>query len=266
MRYSPAMRWFVVLVAVVVAGCTPTWERHQTQLAEAEAHGDYIKAVSEQRWLIDNAFEIGPRSEHTFEADARRYRHLAKLAAKTGNYALAVDSLKQALAADPSQAAAVRRQLDALPLSPKERAKLDSEFSWNMAALQPGNDTFAPDVDENTCWSYRVSEVRVRHPRTVSTPNGMQRQVTYDARAWVFDSDAQRWRADGGWVEDAGTETEWIDGPNQPRYRALATAGSRFYTDGKVPPCHRSRWQGPFDANGTVFVAEHLPEGPPASH
>jgi hypothetical protein len=49
------MRRFLVLAVVVVAGCTSTWERHQTQLAEAEAHGDYLKAVSEQRWLIDNS-------------------------------------------------------------------------------------------------------------------------------------------------------------------------------------------------------------------
>ena len=66
MRYSPAMRWYVVLVVVAIAGCTPTWERHQTQLAEAEAHGDYAKAVGEQRWLIDNAFTIGPREQHSY--------------------------------------------------------------------------------------------------------------------------------------------------------------------------------------------------------
>jgi hypothetical protein len=189
MRYSVNMRRLLVLVVVVVAGCTSTWERHQTQLAEAEAHGDYHEAVSEQRWLIDNAFVLGPRSEHNFEADARRYRHLAKLAAKTGNYRLAVDSLKQALNLDPSHAAAVQAQLDALPLTPSERAKLDSEFSWNIAALRPGDEGRPPAVEENLCWSYRVREVRVTHVRTVSTEDGMQRQATYDARAWTF----RRW-------------------------------------------------------------------------
>jgi hypothetical protein len=268
MRYSPRMRRFVVLVVVVLAGCTSTWERHQTQLAEAEAHGDYLKAVREQRWMIDNAFLLGPRSEHNFEADARRYRHLAKLAAKTGNYRLAVDALKQALAADPSQAAAVRRQLDALPLTPSERAKLNSEFSWNITALRPGDDGGPPAVDENQCWSYRVREVRVTHQRTVSTADGLQRQVTYDARTWTFDSDTQRWHATGRWITDAGTETEWVDGPSQPRYQALVAANGRFYTDGKVPPCHRDAWQGPYDAESrTIFVAAQLPAAAPdASH
>lgn len=253
---------------LMVAGCTTAWERHQTQLAEHEAHGDYLKALSEQRWMIDNAFVQGPREEHTPEADARRSLHLAKLAAKTGKYHLAVDALKQALTTDPSQAAAVRRQLDALPLGPAERARLDHEFAWNIAALQPGDDALAPDVEETACWSYRVREVRVRHQRTVSTADGMQRQVTYDARAWVYDSDRHQWHADGEWMSEAGTETEWVNGPSRPRYRALATAGSHFYTEGKVPPCHRSAWQGPYDSDsGTIFVAAQLPAtSPQTSH
>jgi tetratricopeptide (TPR) repeat protein len=260
------MRRFLVLAVVAVAGCMSTWERHQTQLAAAEAHGDYIEAVSEQRWLIDNAFLFGPRSEHNFEADARRYRHLAKLAAKTGNYRLAVEALKQALNTDPSQAAAVRRQLDALPLSPSERAKVNSEFSWNIAALRPGDDSGSATEDEGRCWSYRILEVRVTHQRTVSTPGGMQRQVTYDARTWAFDSDAQRWRAADQWITDAGTETEWVNGPSQPRYQALIAANGRFFTDGKVPPCHRDAWQGPYDAeSGTIFIAAQLPVAAPAA-
>ena len=268
MRYSPRMRRFLVLVVVALAGCTSTWERHQTKLAEAEAHGDYVGAVNEQRWLIDNAFMFGPRSEHNFEADARRYRHLAKLAAKTGNYRLAVDSLKQALNTDPSQAAAVRRQLDALPLTPSERAKLESEFSWNIAALRPGDEGQPLGVDENQCWSYRTLEVRLTHRRTVGTPDGMQRQVTYDARTWTFDSDAQRWHPVGEWRIDAGTETELVNGPSRPRYQALVAASCRFYTDGKVPPCHRDAWQGPYDADsGTIFIAAQLPStAPDASH
>ncbi|MGH3055517.1 MAG: hypothetical protein ACRDL7_11130, partial [Gaiellaceae bacterium] len=225
-----------------MAGCATLlkwdsqWKDHQTQLAESEAHGDYLTAVAEQRWLIDNAFLQAPRSEHSFEAEARRYLHLAKLAAKAGKYKMAVDALKQALISDPTLAPAVRKQLDALPLTPTQRAKLDSEFSWNIAALQPGDDALAPEVEENACWSYRVSEIRVSHQRRVSTPNGMQLQVTYDARPWVYDSEGQRWRADGGWMTDAGTETEWVNGAGQPRYRALATADAHFYTDGKVPP------------------------------
>lgn len=269
MRYSPRMRWPLVFVLVLLTGCiTSTWEIHQTQLAQDEAHGDFTKAVSEQRWMIDNAFAHGPREEHTPEADAKRYLHMAKLAAKTGDYRLAVDSLRQALQSDPKQAAAIRTQLAALPLTPSERARLDREFSWNIAALQPGDDALAPEVDEAACWSYRVYEIHVRHQRTVTTDNGMQRQVTYDSRAWVYDGETQQWRADGEWRSEAGTETEWVSGPGQPRYRALVAPGSRFYTGGKVPPCHRSEWHGPYDLDsGTVFITEQLPAtSPPTSH
>lgn len=254
------MRWLVVLVAVTVTGCTSTWERHQTQFAEAEARGDYLQALSEQQWMIENAFIFGPREEHTPEADAKRYLQLAKLAAKTGKYELAVRSLKLALETDPTRAPAVRRQLDALPLSPKERERLDREFAWNIAALQPGDDALPLDADEDVCWSYRVSEVHIQHQITASTPDGMQRQVTYEARTWAYDSATQHWHPMGGWVVDAGSETEWVAGPSRPRYRALVTAGARFYTDGKVPPCHRDAWQGPFDREtGAIFVAAQLP-------
>jgi tetratricopeptide (TPR) repeat protein len=268
MRYSPRMRWYAVVVMVLLtAGCTSMWEKHQTRRAEAEARGDYLKAVSEQRWLIDNAFVFGPYEEHSPEADARRYRHLAQLAAKTGNYRMALDSLRQALNTDPTQAAAIQRQLDALPLSPAERARVNREFAWNIAALQPGDNDLAPAVDENACWSYRAREIRIRRQRTVTTEDGAQQQITYDARTWIFDSDRQLWRAAGEWMEDAGTETELVNGPQQPRYRALSSPAGRFYVDGKVPPCHRDAWQGPFDlTRGTIFVAAQLPAPPPPSH
>ncbi len=256
------MRWFAVVVVVAVAGCTSTWERHQTTFAEAEARGDYLQALSEQQWMIENAALLGPREEHTPEADAKRYLRLATLAAKTGKYRLAVESLKLALNADPTQATAVRHQLDALPLSPKERDRLNSEFAWNIAALQPGDDALQPEVEANLCWSYRVREVRVRQ-RTVSTPEGMQRQVTYDARSWLYNSDAHGWRVDGEWMTDAGSETEWVHGPRRPRYDALVAPGTRFYADGKVPPCHRDAWRGPYDTeSGTIFVAAQLPTAP----
>jgi len=253
------MRWFVVLVVVALAGCTSTWERHQTKLAEAEARGDYLTALSEQQWIIENAFVYGPHEEHSPEADARRYLRLAKLAAKTGRYQLAIQSLKLALDTDPTQAPAVRHQLEALPLSAKERNKIGQEFAWNIAALLPGDDSQQPEVDETVCWSYRVREVRVQQ-RTVSTPEGMQRQVTYDARDWLYSSDTRRWSVDGEWTTDAGSETESVHGPRRPRYEALVAPGTRFYADGKVPPCHRDAWRGPYDSeSATIFVAAQLP-------
>jgi hypothetical protein len=256
------MRWFAVLVVLALAGCTSTWERHQKKFADAEARGDDLKALSEQQWMIENAFIYGPHEEHSPEADARRYLRLAKLAAKAGKYQLAIQSLKLALDTDPTQAPAVRRQLNALPLSPKERNRLGQEFAWNIAALQPGDDALQPDADENVCWSYRVREVRVQQ-RTVSTPDGMQHRIEYDARSWFYDSAAHRWSVDGEWMTDAGSETQWVHGPSQPRYQALVAPGTRFYTDGRVPACHRGAWHGPYDLqSGTIFGAAQLPATP----
>ena len=91
------------------------------------------------------------------------------------------------------------------------------------------------------------------------TADGMERQVTYDTRSWVYDAPTRHWSVDGGWVSDSGTETEPVDGPQRPRYRALVTANHEYLADGTVPPCHRQAWQGPFEADGTVFVAQELP-------
>ena len=111
------------------------------------------------------------------------------------------------------------------------------------------------------CWSYRVQEVRIRYQLTMRTANGMERQVTYDARPWAYDAAAHRWSADGGWVSEAATETEPVDGPQRARYRAVVTAEHEFLAEGAVPPCHRQAWRGPFETDGTVFVALELPNG-----
>lgn len=255
------MRWTCVLL-LFLAGCTSIWERHQDKLADYEARGEYTKATAEMRWQIDNAFYHAPYRERTAAAEAARYRHLAALAAKDGDLHLAVKSLREALATDPSQAPEVRAQLEKLPLSAAERDRLRREFAWNTAALAPADATLlTAEPETTTCWSYRVREVQIRTQRVVSTPAGRQRQLTYDARSWVFDAASGRWRMDGGWVRDDGTEVELVNGPGQPRYRALATAEHQFYADSAVPPCHRAGWQGPFDPAGTVFVAPQLPSG-----
>jgi hypothetical protein len=260
------MRWLCVLV-LFLAGCTSIWERHQTQLADYEARGEYARATAEMRWQIDNAFYHAPPRERTAAAEAARYVRLAKLAVQAGDLRLAIKSLRDALTTDPSQAAAVRAQLDKLPISAAKREQLREEFAWNTAALAPADAAFLTGEPEDTaCWSYRVREVQIRHRRIIATTEGRERQITYDARAWLFDALAGQWHVDGGWMRDVGTEVELVDGPAQPRYRALATADHQFYADAAVPPCHRAQWHGPFDPAGTIFVAAQLPERAPEAN
>ena len=259
MRIVRPTPWVCVLL-IGVAACTSAWERHKSSLHEHAANAEWEAATTDARWLINNAFLLAPASEQSPEAEADRQLRLARLAARAGDTRAAVQALREALTTDPSQASAVRTQLEALPLSPADADRLRREFAWNIAALAPSDDALLPQqrVDAE-CWSYRVREVRIRHQREVRTANGMERQVTYDARPWVFDAGAHRWSADGEWLNDIGTEIEPVDGPPRPRYRALIAAGHEFYADGTVPPCHRNAWRGPFEADGTVFIATELP-------
>jgi hypothetical protein len=258
------MRWLCLLV-VCVAGCTSTWDRHRTALAEAEARGDDARAMREVRWEIDNAFLQAPADEQTEAAEATRYLELAKLAAKKGKTGLAIEALREALTTDPHQGAAVRAQVEHLPVSTAERDQLKREFNWNIAALSPHYESHPGEEEAaTTCWSYQVRELRIRHRRTVKTTEGMQHQVTYDARFWAFDVNTHRWSLQGDWVEDAGAEAQLVNGPDQPRYQAVTRADHEFYTDDTVPPCHRDAWHGPYDERGSVFVATRLPASSPA--
>lgn len=255
------MRWLCLLLIVLAACTVPLgpWERHQTQLASAEANGQSAQAMVEAHWLIDNALFEAPAAERQPQAEAARYIHLARLAAKAGRTKEAVEALRQALVEDPKQAGAIGGEIDRLPLPAERRNRLKEEFAWNSAALSPGYDGFdAPDQGPQ-CWSYRVREVRIRRQWTVRTTDGPQHQVTYDARPWRFDVGSGRWQAEGAWMAEAGTEVESEAGLQQPRYRAITTADHEFYADDRVPPCHRAGWQGPYDTNGTVFVADQLP-------
>lgn len=259
MKLAGCLRWICILV-LGLGACTSAWERHQAALREHAANAEWDGATAEARWLIDNAFLQAPAGERTTEADSVRQLRLAHVAAKAGDTRAAVQALREALTTDPSRADAIRAQLAALPLSVAEADRVQREFAWNIAALAPSDDALLQQqrVDAE-CWSYRVREVRIRRQRTVRTGNGLERQVTYDARPWVFDAGARRWSADGEWVNDIGTEIEPVDGPQRPRYRALTDADHEFYADGAVPPCHRGAWRGPFEADGTVFVATELP-------
>jgi hypothetical protein len=255
--------WFLLLLAV--AACTSAWERHESSLAKDEAEGLYSQAIAEERWLIDHTSEEAPEGERSPEADAKRHLHLAQLAAKAGRLDLAVRELRRALTTDPHQADAVEAALEQLPLPPAELELRKQEFAWNSAALAP-EDKPRGKPRSTYCWSYRVREVRLRHQRTVRTADGLQRQATYDARPWAFHAQSRQWQVEGPWRTDVGTEVEAVDGPGQPRYRALTAAQHEFFVDERVPPCHRSGWQGPYDSDGTIFVAPRLPETEPPAN
>jgi hypothetical protein len=252
------MRWGWILLLVVAAACASTWEKHESSVAKHEANAEYRQAIAGQRWLIDNAFYEAPAAQRSPAAEAKRYLHLARLAAKAGRPKLALDALNHALTSDPHQAPAVWAALVRLPLPPAELERRKQEFAWNSAALAPA-DAPAGDQKETQCWSYRVREIRLRRQRTVRAAEGLQRQATYDARPWAFHADSHQWQAEGPWIIDAGTEVETVDGPERPRYRAITAAEHLFFADEPIPPCHRSGWRGPYDSDGQVVVADHLP-------
>lgn len=251
--------WLWILV-LLLGGCTSQWVRHESSLATYEQHGQYPQAAAEERWLIDNAVEQAPPDQDTRAAEAGRYLRLADLQAKAGDTQAAVDALRNALTVDPDEAAAVRARFDRLPLHGRQRAQLQREFAWNIAALAPGDDDVATrEYSTSQCWSYNVREIHIRSRATLRTLDGMESRVTYDARPWTFNVHTRSWHVAGAWLRDAGTVTELVDGPAQPRYRALLAADRGFYADHGVPPCHRGDWQGPFDHDGTLFVAAELP-------
>jgi len=253
------MRWLCGLL--VVAGCTYTsaWDRHKTQLGLYSNHGQYEAATVEAQWMITNAFKEAPKNELTMEAEARRYLRLAEFAAKSGDTRLAVSSLQAALNEDPNLAPDVRKQVDQLPVSPAELDRLKQQFAWNITAIDPEHEAYVEHPAPSDCWSYDANEIRIRQRQTLRTVNGMQRQVVYDTRSWTFDPTSGRWSVRGAWVLGAGTETELVDGPARPGFQAVLAADHGFYAAGTVPACHRAGWRGPYDSNGTGFVAPHLP-------
>lgn len=251
------MRWCWLLL-FSAAACTSAWSRREAQLAQHESDGQYALAIADERWLIDNAFAEAPVAERSSATEAERYLRLARLAVHAGRMNLAVEALRQALASDPHQAPAVRAAVAQLPLRPADLERRKQEFEWNIAALAPAEDS-GRDPGDKQCWSYRVREVRVRQRRTVRGSDGLQRELTYDARPWMFQARSRQWQAEGPWMNDVGTEVESVAGPEQPRYRALSAAEHEFVSDEPVPPCHRTAWQGPYDASGRIFVATRLP-------
>jgi len=252
------MRWALFMLGVLAA-CTSAWERHEQQLAAAKGNAQYARAMEEVHWLIDHADAEAPATERTPHAEAARHIELARLAAKAGHTEQAIEALRDALIADPKQAHAVADTIDELPLPAERRVRLKEEVAWNSAVLSPAYTAGDVPRQEPWCWSYRVHEVRMRRHRTVRTAEGPQNEVTYDARPWRFDAASARWRPEGGWMTDVGTEIQRAGRPTQPRYRAITAAAHEFFADAGVPPCHHPAWRGPYDANGRIFVADQLP-------
>ncbi|MBI4515313.1 MAG: hypothetical protein HY699_05800 [Deltaproteobacteria bacterium] len=256
------MRLAVILLLLVSAGCSTAWQRHGRAFQEAQADGKLDEALREQQWLIDHAFSDAPAAERGKRAEAERYLNLAALTAQAGNGNDAIEALRLALQTDPTHHEAVLRQLEQLPLPPRERRRVTAEFRWNLLALLPG--VVVPDDSLLPCWPYRVRQVQVHRIEVRQGVGGGERIITYDGRSWVYDPEADSWHPDGGWVADLGAETERVLGPTRPRYRAIVAADGGFFAEGPIPPCHHSRWSGPFDAerNG-LFVTPRLPEATP---
>ncbi len=255
----------VLLLLLLVMGCAPAaWERHKAEFARQEADGQYGAALEEAKWLVDNASDEAPPEEFGIASDTKRQLDLARVAAKSGDSRLAVHVLRETLTVDSTSAVAVAQVFDQLPLDAATRARVQAEFGWNTMALAPDEAPIPHDRQAAAgCWAYHAREIRISHDRTVKTPDGPERQVTYDARLWTFDPTTQRWRVAGDWITDAGAAMELVGGPPAPRYRAVLAADHGFYTDERVPACHRESWQGPFLENGTLFVSPKLP-GPAA--
>ncbi|MBI3785127.1 MAG: hypothetical protein HY270_17185 [Deltaproteobacteria bacterium] len=252
-------RLWVVWLALLV-GCTSNWKKHEIQLIEAERSSDWAHAKSEAHWLIDNAFVEAPPEERSTADEADRYLRLADIAAKSGDNKQAVEALRQALMIDSSCAGSVRTKLERLDLPARERQRVFEEFAWNIAALGPDDSGLLEYQREQAqCWSYHVREIRIRHNLVINTDHGRERRVSYDARPWRFDAESERWIQEGNWMLDAGSESEAVEGPPSGRYQAVVAADRAFYADGKVPPCHRDAWKGPYSENDTTFVATRLP-------
>ncbi|HUI28005.1 MAG TPA: hypothetical protein VL403_18125 [Candidatus Kryptonia bacterium] len=251
-------RLLLVLPILLVAACSTPWQKHTAQLHDAEAQHDIDGAMTEERWLIDHAFEHAPPSQRGARAEMDRYLKLADLAAEAGDIGKSIEVLRQALQTDSSRYREVEQRLARLPLSPADRKQVEAEFRWNIYVLEPGSPP--PEDAMLPCWSYRVREVHVRTTEVHQGIGSAERRISYDARSWVYDAAAERWRADGDWVKDISAETERVGGPPRSRYRAITAADGGFFAEGPVPPCHRSQWTGPFDSErDRLFVASELP-------
>jgi len=171
---------------------------------------------------------------------------------------LALEAYREALQFDAGCLEEVLAGIDLLPLPEAERDALMDEFVRYGVSMDPRARVGGRRTSQ--CWSYVAYEVRVRHIWTRRGPRGLERVVFYDHRPWVFRVAERQWRADGDWIASAGAELQPVEGEANPRYRAVLDADRGFFTDGRVPPCHRAQWRGPYDAaREEVYVARSLP-------
>jgi hypothetical protein len=248
-----------VVMTVLVAGCTSTWEHHQQLVAQRTASGDYEGAVAAQKWLVDNSFLEAPTQEKGPRWDAARMMELGDLQGKAGQNAAAIATYRDILLVDPTQVENVLVGIGMLDLPEDKRNALMDEIVQNVQVIdQRVLVGIAPT--EPKCFSYVAHEIRIRQRDRTMGGQGFEHQVTYDARPWVYDVAHGTWRADGEWIADAGSETQKVNGPPNPKYQAVLDADGGFYVDGGIPTCHAGYWRGPYDqARHTTYVARHLP-------
>ncbi len=254
-------KWWLVAAAfsLLAVSCTSAWERHRQRVAELERQGRFREAAEQQRWLVARAFFEAPASERGPQWDAARLVALGCLYGKAGEARLALEAYREALRLDAGRLEDVLAAIDLLPLPEDRRDALMDEFARYGLSLDARAPLAAGRAPE--CWAYVAYEVRVRRIWTRKGPRGLERVVFYDRRPWVFQPAAGGWRADGDWVENAGAELQPVGGGENPRYQAVLDADRGFYTDGRVPPCHRSEWRGPYDAaREEVYIAASLPK------
>ncbi len=248
----------LVLAAVALSSCTSAWERHQQLVEQNRDAGNYPAAASAQRWLVQQAFYDAPAAQRGPLHDAARLLTLGNLLGQSGQVATALEAYREAITLDPYLLEDVLTGVGMLPLPAAERDAHMEELLRQAISIDPRSN-LRTQVQPN-CWSYSVREVRLRRIWTRRAAKGLERVAIYDARPWVYDAEANRWRADGDWDQNAGEEIQPVGGQENPNYQALLDADGGFYADGVVPPCHAKLWRGPYDAKRhSGYIARALP-------
>jgi hypothetical protein len=244
---------------LLLAGCTSTWDRQTQVVKERVAASDWEGAAQAQNWLVQNAYTDAPKAELGPRFEAARLLDLGDYLARSGQTIAAVETYREVLRVDPSQIEAVLVGVGMLEIPEDKRNALMDEFVQNVVVIDQ-RVLLGISPAEQRCWSYVAHEIRVRRQDRSTGLQGFEHHIVYDARPWVFDVQRQTWRADGEWINDAGSEVQRVNGPPNARYRAVLDADGGYYVDGTIPSCHADFWIGPYDpGRGTTYVARRLP-------
>ena len=228
-------------------------------VADRRASGDYAGAAQAEKWLVDNSFQDAPNAERGPRWEAARLLDLGDFQARSGQTIAAIDTYREVLRVDPTLIEQVLVGIGMLDLPEERRNALMDELVQNVVVIDQ-RVLVGISPSEPKCFSYVAHQIRIRRRDRTTGTEGFEHHVNYDARPWVFDMAHESWRADGEWIEDAGTEVQRVNGPPNPRYQAILDADGGFYVDGNIPRCHAGMWRGPYDAaRHTTYVAQRLP-------